>query len=90
MRKPTVKIGKSFTAVVPLIIAVVFPGSTDTKKSGESGIYEPPCCDGSWYEPPGTVLTEASLNRPSAGNSVVDPTFGTTDGIGSRYFTIQN
>jgi hypothetical protein len=44
----------------------------------KSGIYEPPCCSGSWYDPPGTVLTEVTLNRPSAGNSVKDTTFGTT------------
>ena len=81
-------------AVVLLIIAVVFPGSPETKGSEESGIYEPPCCDGNWYDPPGTVLPEASLNRPSAGNSVVDTTFGTTitalpDGARNTYSQLQ-
>jgi hypothetical protein len=74
----TIKIGKSFMAMVLLIIAVVSRGSPDIKGSGKSGIYAPPCCNGSWYDPPGTVLSEASLNRPSAGNSVLDTTFGTT------------
>ena len=81
-------------AVVLLIIAVVFPGGPETKGSEESGIYEPPCCDGNWYDPPGTVLPEASLNRPSAGNSVVDTTFGTTitalpDGARNTYSQLQ-
>ena len=80
--------------MVLLIIAVVLPGSRDAKKSGESGMYEPPCRDGSWYEPPGTVLAEASLNRPSAGNSVKDPTFGATitalpDGARNTYSQLQ-
>ena len=90
--------------MILLMIAVVFPGSRDTKGSREnspvqpisskSGIYEPPCCDGSWYDPPGTVLSEASLNRPSAGNSVVDTTFGTTitalpDGARNTYSQLQ-
>jgi hypothetical protein len=104
MRISTIKIGKSFTVMVLLIIAVVFPGSPDTKGirennpiqplSSKSGIYEPPCCAGSWYDPPGAVLSEASLNRPSAGNSVVDATFGTTitalpDGARNTYSQLQ-
>jgi hypothetical protein len=90
--------------MVLLTIVMVFPGSPDTKGSGEnspvrpflskSGIYELPCCNGSGYDPPGTVLSETSLNRPSAGNSVVDSTFGTTitalpDGARNTYSQLQ-
>jgi len=77
MKISTIKVGKGFMAVVLLIIVIVFPGSPGTKESGKSGIYEPPCCDGSWYDPPGAILSEAPLTRPLAGNSVVDSTFGT-------------
>jgi hypothetical protein len=87
-----------------LMITIVFTGSLDTKANQEnntvqpfssmSGIYEPPCCDGSGYDPPGTVLSEVSLNRPSAGNSVKDTTFGTTitalpDGARNTYSQLQ-
>ncbi len=86
------------------MITIVFPGSLNTKANQEnnpvqpfssmSGIYEPPCCDGSGYNPPGTVLSEVSLNRPSAGNSVKDNTFGTTitalpDGARNTYSQLQ-
>ncbi len=47
-------------------------------QNGLSGIYEPPCCSGSGYDPPGTILSEVPLTRPSGGQSVIDTTFGTT------------
>lgn len=60
----------------------------------KSGVYEPPCCSGSGYEPPGTVLSEVSLGRPGAGNSVTDSTFGTTitelpGGVRNTYSQLQ-
>ncbi len=57
-----------------------------TKKKNESsqtmntksGIYDPPCCNDTNYDPPGTIISEISLNRPAAGKSITDTTFNTT------------
>jgi hypothetical protein len=76
MKLNVMKKGKSYTLIILLIAFVFFGGTAGT--DSKSGIYEPPCCNGTWYEPPGTVLSEVMLNRPSAGNSVVDTTFDTT------------
>ncbi|MCP5108153.1 MAG: hypothetical protein GY950_32500, partial [bacterium] len=90
--------------VVFLWSLVAFTGSQhpaiDKKKESsplnntKSGIYEPPCCNDGSYDPPGTVISEVSLNRPQAGESVVDTTFGTTitalpDGAINTYSQLQ-
>jgi hypothetical protein len=90
MRIRTMKIRTGGAAMILLAAAVVFTfpdqrtregnreNTPDEPLSSLSGIYEPPCCDGSGYDPPGKVLPEVSLDRPTAGNSVLDTTFGTT------------
>jgi hypothetical protein len=77
-----------------LILAVLTGSSRSLPLTEMSGIYEPPCCEGSGYEPPGTVLSEVSPGRPSAGESVPDPTFGTTitalpEGARNTYSQLQ-
>jgi len=96
--------GKIFIVILLSFTFAVLSGGIHVKIKEEkknakisdsgSGIYEPPCCDGSGYEPPGTVLSEVPLNRPSAGDSVVDSTFGTTitalpDGARNTYSQLQ-
>lgn len=64
--------------------ATSFPDSSVSKDSGpigsdaglDGGLYEPPCCSGTGYLPPGKTVAQVPLTRPGA-DGVTDPTFST-------------
>lgn len=56
---------------------VAGPGPDPEPPNEMAGIVEPPCCNGSGYQPPGRTVQEQVMLRPSTGQSIQEPAFGT-------------
>jgi hypothetical protein len=73
----------------------VLPPPSVLGSLGQSGLFEPACCDGQGYLPPGALLyPEAPLTRPATGQTVRDQRFrvsltGLPLGVRHQYSQLQ-